>query len=85
MKPRPVIDEDLEAWGEGATITVYGPPLAWDADRDGECGTVEAVVHDGQVSVAWVPDEEDLAALANGGTVWVTVRGTLPVHSVAVA
>lgn len=33
-----------------------------------------------QTHVPWQPDEIDLAKLAHGGTIWLTVMGGLPPH-----
>lgn len=63
---------------EGANL-VLGAPSDWDADKDGECGALHAFRESGGpitvTTSAWKPTPEELSALMNGGSVYLTVWG----------
>lgn len=78
MRIRGITSFDVIEWG-GVWGTFAAPP-----DMD-DCEAAEAVVHDGdEISVPWMPDEVDVARLAHGGTVWVTMVGGLSPHRIEV-
>jgi hypothetical protein len=71
-------------WGEwpGCKFLRFTAP----AGMEDSVGTAESLVdHDAhEVHVPWQPDELDVARLARGGTVWLTIIGQLPPHRLEV-
>jgi hypothetical protein len=68
-----------------------GPPRAWDADLDGECGTIfvtDAVDTLSGMNIMYTvykPTAEDLEALNNGGVLRLGIMGsTHPVFNMCV-
>lgn len=57
------------------------PPKDWDAEKDGECGTLPVfaeVVNGGMtMTSAWKPSEEELNELVKGGVVAMVIYGTM--------
>ena len=88
MKPTPVTDDHIAAFHDGNPEAVKrmfaAPPDSLNVEP------CEAVVHrssDGETAVIRVPMElepGDLAALQNGGTVWVSMWGGLAPFAVEV-
>jgi hypothetical protein len=86
MRPADVRRSDLDYWADGDPQTVE---FAAPGDLP-ECEPCRAVVTRPDprgpsiVRVPWKPDEIDLAHLAKGGTIWLSVWGGLPPHSLEV-
>lgn len=84
MKPTPVTPEMVERYStakERAVVRVFKDAPEMETEP------CEAVVHrdteDGVtavVTVPWVPDAEDLAALADGAVIMLSTWGGLPAH-----
>jgi hypothetical protein len=57
---------------------VLGAPSDWDAEKKGEClGLPVAFNREaGTITSCWVPEPEDVAALAAGGRVYLTIVGS---------
>jgi hypothetical protein len=88
-EPTPATTDQMREWAERDgldeyPVTIGGPPegpevipcpalLACDVHRN---------TH--MVHVAWQLNELELAALAQGGTLWLTTWGGLPIHSIEV-
>lgn len=57
-------------------------------DDPPDCTPCPALVteteHGPVVRVAWKPDEIEAAAIADGGTIWLSTWGGLPAHSLEV-
>jgi hypothetical protein len=57
------------------------PPQGWDAEKDGECGTLpvfaEVVEGSMRLTSAWKPTAEELAHLIGGGAVALVIYGTM--------
>lgn len=86
MNPRPITGADLEWWGPGSRPARYTGPDEVDADIE-PCPAVQSPARDGfgeMVHVPWTLDEIELAHLAQGGTLWLTTWGSLPIHSLQV-
>jgi hypothetical protein len=92
VNPRNITQDDVDMYSDAhgltrvATFTGEGDP-----DPAIETHPVQAIItpnvaRDGgtMVHVAWMPDEIDLARLANGGTLWLTCWGGLPPHNLQV-
>jgi hypothetical protein len=81
MRIRGVTSFDVIGW-RGVFHRFDAPPGMED------CEAAEAVIHDDyEISVPWEPDEIDVAMLANGGTIWLTMvakAGFLPPHRIEV-
>lgn len=76
MRPRPVTDEDVARLGGDKHVMRCPPGLP-------DCEPAEVVLTpagDGGALIhfPWQPDEIDVAALAQGGTVWLTLWGGMP-------
>ncbi len=56
---------------------VLGAPEGWDAEVKGECLGLPVVVDREQQTITscWVLDAEEVALIANGGRVYLTVVG----------
>jgi phage tail protein X len=84
MRTRTLTDSDRRVAPEGTCVAVYEAPPGLEDKVD----PVEALVVEYEewveVSVPWEPDEIDVAKLANGGTVWLTVVGALFPHRIEV-
>lgn len=89
MKPRPITDGDLAYWADVnprvATFTGPGeieagvepcPGLLTDDSLGNQFGQV--------VRVPWTLSEIELAHLAQGGTLWLSTWGGLPMHMLEV-
>lgn len=57
---------------------IYGPPLNWDRERDGECLRLPVMEAAGVCLSAWKPSEQELAQLAAGGAIVLQVYGVQP-------
>lgn len=86
MRPRAITDADLEYWSSlnPRPVTMTGP-----GEVDAGIEPCPALVTDGDqfgqvVRVPWELDEIELAALAKGGTLWLSTWGGLPVHMLEV-
>jgi len=86
MIPVPATQTQADMWseldgGRGNKAYVIGGPEEGD-----DVIPCPALVTDDQqfFHVAYQLDEIELAALAHGGTLWLTTLGHLPVHQVAV-
>lgn len=86
MQPRPTTDADLAYWVEydPKPQVIGGPPSEPDClpcpalvTRDPERGTMI-------VRVPFTLDEIELAGLAQGGTIWLSTWGGLPIHMLEV-
>jgi hypothetical protein len=64
MKPGPI--EFASHWLQ--------PPPDWDRNKYGECGVLEIRERDGVMESAWYPSPEELAELAKGRPVILTIR-----------
>lgn len=55
--------------------SVLGAPNDWDAEKHGECGGLPIAFDpsSGAMTSCWVLEPEDIAALAAGGRVYLTV------------
>lgn len=78
---------DLAYWADqmdAAPITMKAPPGMDDCD---DCSAIVTTNDRGErvIRTAWKPEPEDLAHLANGGTVWLSTWGGLPPHMLEVA
>jgi hypothetical protein len=75
--------EDHEAWPECLQTVMSAPDGAEDW-----CDPAEVLVEvddvGPQVHVAWQPNELEVAALARGGTIWLTMTGGLAPHRIDV-
>lgn len=66
----------------GCQVVVFKAPEGMEDN----CDAVEALLfpETREIKVAWMPSEVDLARLAHGGTIWLTVTGGLPPHRLEV-
>jgi hypothetical protein len=90
MKPRPVALADTDHWaslGLQAVMREFTSPAGCTAPVE----SCEALVTGNPewpgtsvVRVPWVLDDADRAALAAGGTLWLSCWGHLPVHNMHV-
>jgi hypothetical protein len=85
-RPRPVRPDDFDTWFEQnpRSATFSGP-----GEVEAGIEPAEALITDGDsfgqvVRVPWELNEIDLARLANGGTLWLSTWGGLPVHNLEV-
>jgi len=85
VRPVPATDEQVEQWaavdGCHSTRLVIGGPE--EGDDVAPCPAL-VNVEANQVHVAFELDEIELAALAQGGTLWLTTWGMIPVHRLEV-
>lgn len=81
MKHRAVQADDFVQWPDGARVVMHPAPGDEEEVEAAEC---LAEMGGGAIHVPWQPDELDVAALANGGTVWLTVLGGLAPHKIEV-
>lgn len=65
MKPGPIMFANR--W--------LGPPDGWDRNKHGDCGALEIRERDGVMESAWYPSPEELAELAKGRPVILTIWG----------
>lgn len=65
---------------------VFGAPPDWDAEKQGECMGLPVAFDPaaGTYTSCWVLEPEDIAALAAGGRVYLTIYGFQPVVALAV-
>lgn len=70
MEPRPVTEKDLSFWN-GFRRTFKCPP-GMENCRDVE--VIHCAAPD-LIRIPWQPNEIELADLATGGTVWLTIWG----------
>lgn len=59
---------------KGAT-TVLGAPKDWDAATHGECAGLAVRQGDYVLETAWIPSEEEKAAIAAGAPIILTIWG----------
>lgn len=79
MNIRSVVDDDRSVW-PGCNKHTLGAP----SGMEDEVAPAEVLSGGDEIHVPWQPDEVDLARLAHGGTVWLTVIGRLPPHRIEV-
>lgn len=80
MLPRPTTDADLEYWPGGRPVTYSGKHVGAE-----DCPAIVTMTRGLEsggpvVRVPWAIDAEELAALASGGTLWLSTWGGLPPH-----
>jgi hypothetical protein len=90
MEPRPINEGDRATWAalHPREFKFTGPgeidhdiePCAALVTDDGVGGGKFGKV----VRVPWTLDPEELAMLADGGTLWLSTWGALPIHSLMV-
>lgn len=89
MRPRPITLADIDYWRElNPVMRTFTTPEEVDAGVE----PCDALVTDDQlgdqfgkvVRVPWRLDEIELAHLANGGTLWLSTWGGLPMHMLEV-
>lgn len=82
MNPREVTEAEAIYWSDRdggsdvARVVIGGPEEGPDVIPCPAVVSPEA----GMIHVAYALDEIELAALAQGGTLWLTTWGPLPVH-----
>lgn len=61
-----------------AMTHVLGAPKDWDAEKHGECGGLPVAIDhaNSTFTSCWQLDPEEVAALINGGRIYVTVVAT---------
>lgn len=87
MKPRLINEHDREMWAE-----LHPREFTFTSPDEIEAGIhpCQALVTDdpqrgrGVVRVPWQPDEDDIARIVAGGTIWLSTYAALPVHSLMV-
>jgi hypothetical protein len=85
VNPVPPEEKHLDYWSDyDVRVGEFGAPESMT-----DCAPCIAIVTtalDGEkvVRVPWKPNELDLAALAQGGTLWVSTWGGLPPHQLEV-
>jgi hypothetical protein len=86
VKPRLIEPRDLAYWGPlNPVVTMFSGPGEVEADIT----PCPSVVTDGDefgvvVRVLWTLDDIELARLAQGGTLWLSCWGGLPIHMMEV-
>jgi hypothetical protein len=82
MTPRTITDNDLEYWGalDPYRRTYTGPGEIESGIEP--CPAIE--LNNGEIAVAWTLDEIELVHLAQGGTLWLSTFGGLPIHGLHV-
>jgi hypothetical protein len=85
MKPRPITDADEYYYG---AMNPYRMTITGPGETEMDITPCPALVTDDEagiaIRVAWELDEIELAHLAQGGTLWLTSWGGLPVHELHV-
>ena len=82
MNPRPIIEADLSFWADrNPQPARYTAPGEVDEGIE-PCPALN--LSEGEIAVPWTLDEIELTHLAKGGTLWLVVRGYLPVHGLFV-
>lgn len=89
MQPRPITDRDVHHWsGYGdVQVAVFTTPEEIEAGVTPCEGIITPPQDDGfgnAVRVPWVLSEIELMHLAQGGTLWLSTWGGLPMHSLEV-
>lgn len=85
MNPVPATQDQIDYWtdrdGDVSLMSVIGGPEEGDGviPCPALVNSAQRVVH-----VAYRLDEIEVARLANGGTLWLTTWGGLPIHLVEV-
>lgn len=87
MIPRSITEADMAYW---AHLNPRPAMISGPNEIEAEIAPCPAVVTDGDdfgtvVRVPWTLDEIELAHLANGGTLWLSTWGGLPIHMMEVA
>jgi hypothetical protein len=86
MRARPLTKTDKVSARDGTFTGLFDAPQG----MEDYVVPVEALIFDPggdeplEISVPWEPDEIDVAALAHGGTVWLTAVGGLMPHRIEV-
>lgn len=86
MRPAPIPDWAL--W-PGARRTMVHPPA--DVTPPGSVQLIEALVEcderpdEHRISVRCIPDAGDVEALADGGALWITFLGAMPIWGMQIA
>jgi hypothetical protein len=85
--PKQATEAEIQLWeaqdGHPIQLVVIGGPE--EGPDVTPCPALVSVSPDETlVRVAWQLDEIELAALAQGGTLWLTTWGGLPIHSIGV-
>jgi hypothetical protein len=82
VNPRTITADDLEFWADrNPQPARYTAPGEIDEGIE-PCPALN--LSEGEIAVPWALDEIELAHLAKGGTLWLVVRGYLPVHGLFV-
>jgi len=86
MRPRPITEADMTYWGDQNPRPVL---LTGPGEIEARIEPCPGIVTDGDefgsvVRVPWTLDEIELAHLAQGGTLWLSTWGGLPVHMMEV-
>ena len=82
MIPRAVTATDMEFWADrNPQPAHYTAPGEVDEGIE-PCPALN--LSEGEIAVPWTLDEIELTHLAKGGTLWLVVRGYLPVHGLFV-
>ncbi|MDZ7732231.1 MAG: hypothetical protein U5R31_03185 [Acidimicrobiia bacterium] len=81
MIPRPPTDDEARWWAERNRHQIHATVIGGPAEGDDvEPCPALVDIEDGTVHIAYQLDEIEVAALAQGGTVWLTTWGMVPVH-----
>ena len=82
MTPRDITPADLDYW---AALDPQPARYTRPGETDEGIEPCPALnLSTGEIAVPWTLDEIELAHLANGGTLWLSTWGQLPVHSLEV-
>ena len=88
MRPREITDADLAYWREhNPRVTRFTAPGEVEAGVE-PCPAIVTESTDefgAAARVAWQLDEVELARLRNGGTLWLSTWGGLPMHQLEVS
>lgn len=90
MQPREITPGDRELWAElHPREFTFAAPEQVSPDAVLPCQALVTDDADGishqVIRVPWQPDDNDIARIAAGGTIWLSSHSMLPVHSIAVA
>lgn len=82
MDPRPATEQEIDYWSDrdGQQVRPYVLGGPEEGDDVIPCPTLIGVDAPAQCHVPYQLNEIELAALAQGGTLWLTTWGMLPVH-----
>lgn len=85
MEPRRATDEEVEFWSIRYGTTARRAEISGPGEMP-EVLPCPAIVmpEPGAIAVCWELNEIELAQLAQGGKLWLTTWGGLPIHSLEV-